>query len=98
MTSTPNLSHLKFRPVLTFTQITDMCALCKSTGSPESLSILKVLIPLIAKIEIGAINPAYKLSETHALKMTEASERQKYEQGMMTAQEEMDYETKILGV
>lgn len=96
--SSPNFSHLKFRPVLTFEQITNICALCKSNPTPETASILKTLIPLVAKIEIGAINPAYKLSETHAIKQAESSERSKYENGLMNPEEELAYETKILGV
>lgn len=95
---------LKFRPVLTLAQITYLLDRVAYKGSTLPLSeemeasIRRVLVPLIAKIEVGAINPAYKLSETHALKQAESSQRTRYENGEMSAQEEADYEAKILGV
>ena len=61
-------------------------------------SIKQVMIPLLAKIEVGAINPAYKLSETHAIKKAEISLRERYENNLMSPEEESEYETHILGV
>jgi len=93
-----NHSLVKFRPVLTLAQIKHIVNLTGITESPEDISIRKVLIPILAKIEVGAINPAYKISEIQLIKNQEKSERERYENGLMSAQEEMDYESKILGV
>lgn len=103
-------SLLKFRPVFTLEQIQYISELCSiqpyhtTTADPVLLydgvmrhSIRKVLVPLIAKVEVGAINPAYKLSETHALKQAESAERNRYENNLMTPSEEAIYESKILG-
>jgi predicted transcriptional regulator len=64
----------------------------------QSKSIVRVLVPMIAKIETGAINPAYKLSEIHAQKQIERTESTRYNNGEMTAQEEAIYEAKIMGI
>lgn len=90
--------NLKFRPVLTLSQIQNICALAQDNGSPESHSILKALIPIIAKIEVGAISPAYKLSEIAQAKQIERSERERYENDLMTSEESEAYESKILGI
>ena len=95
--SSPNFNHLKFRPVLNLAQIKHITDLVSLDDSYISQSIKKVMIPLIAKIEVGAINPAYKLSETHAIKMQESSERQRYENDLMSPEEQSAYELKILG-
>lgn len=98
MSEYKHMTH-KFRPVLTLEQIHHISHHFQQNPQDTlGQSILKVLIPLIAKIEVGAINPAYKLSETHALKLAEAAERQKYENGLMSTEEEARYETEILGV
>ena len=94
------MAHLhaltKFRPVLTLEQI-EYIIHQMDRSAPEAKSVLKVLIPLVAKIEIGAISPAYKLSEIHAIKQAETSERVRYENDLMTPEEEAEYESKIFG-
>jgi hypothetical protein len=94
------MAHLhaltKFRPVLTLEQIEHIIH-SMDRSQPEAKSVLKVLIPLVAKIEVGAINPAYKLSETHLIKQTERSERERYENDLMSPEEETEYESKIFG-
>ena len=99
---------LKFRPVLTLEQIRFIVYHLQTSPDTDISdkvyndeilqSIKRVLVPMIAKVEVGAINPAYKLSETHAIKQQESSERQRYERGEMSAEEEATYESKILGV
>jgi len=98
----------KFRPVLTVEQISYIANLCHasiSDGNVDavydpilSLAVRKVLIPMLSKMEVGAINPAYKLSEAQIIKNAEKSERERYENDLMSAEEAMEYESKILGV
>ena len=93
----------KFRPVLTLEQISHIIELCQldhNSVDPKSLShsIIKVLIPLRAKVEVGAINPAYKLSETKIIKDAERNEAKRYESGLMSPIEEAEYEAKIMGI
>jgi hypothetical protein len=112
-TSPYSQSLLKFRPVLTLEQIKQIIYLTQEDDSfsdfagldPDSVntpeinkSIRRVLIPLLAKIEVGAINPAYKLSEIHAVKMAESAERQRYENDLMSPEEMLVYENKLLGI
>lgn len=99
MSEFKHMTH-KFRPVLTLEQMFYITELCKSAPSDNPLGqqVIRVLVPMIAKVEVGAINPAYKLSETHALKQQEYARRQAYENGHMTPQEEQAYETEILGL
>lgn len=87
----------KYRPAFTASQIQHILHNLPS-NDPTSKSIAKILIPLLAKVEIGAVSPAYKLSETHMIKQAEISDRKRYENGEMDAEEEADYESKILGV
>jgi hypothetical protein len=109
----PDHSLLKFRPVLTLEQIRHIVHLTKEddiatdfgelepTGTHQkhqNVSIRRVLIPLLAKVEVGAINPAYKLSETHALKQETAKQRQRYENDEMSAEEAAKYESEVLGL
>jgi hypothetical protein len=90
-------AHVKFRPVLTLEQITYITQNL-SGNDPIGKSVIKVLVPMIAKIEVGAINPAYKLSETKIIKDAEIAQRQRYESGTMSAEEEANYEATILGL
>jgi hypothetical protein len=89
----------KFRPVLTLEQIEYIIHSLRSNtdDAGRAKSVLKVLIPLVAKIEVGAINPAYRLSETYILKQAEKSERERYENDLMSPEEEAKYEAKIFG-
>jgi hypothetical protein len=98
----------KFRPVLTLEQISYITSLCQASlngadiktvhNEELSKSIKKVLVPMISKIEVGAINPAYKLSEIAIQKQAERSEQIRYESGEMSQEESDAYESKILGV
>lgn len=104
MSSHPHPHNLvKFRPVLTLEQIQHIISL---TERPENMndedvnlnkSLKRVLVPMIAKIETGAINPAYKLSETKIIKDAERLERERYENDLMSPEESAEYELKILG-
>jgi hypothetical protein len=104
MSNQINHNLVKFRPVLTLQQITHIIELCQidQAGSDDSKSmshsIVKVLVPMKSKVEVGAINPAYKLSETHIQKQFEKSERERYESNLMSASEEAEYEAKIMGI
>lgn len=97
MTTPLTARNLKFRPVLSLEQINHIID-AMTHSDPLTISIRRVLIPLVAKIEVGAISPAYKLSETHALKMAESDANKRYQSGEMTPEEEAEYEAKILGV
>jgi hypothetical protein len=96
--NTDKHAKVKFRPVLTLAQITTIVHQFQPLVDEESRSILKVLVPMIAKIEVGAINPAYKLSEHKIIKDTETAQRVRYESGMMSTEEEASYESQILGL
>lgn len=95
----------KYRPAFTAEQINHIIKQLlapdeNQTNQPIvelSKQIVRILTPLLAKIEIGAINPAYKLSETHAIRKSENNERVRYESGQMSAEEETAYEQTILG-
>lgn len=90
----------KYRPALTYTQMEYIVSMCRCDDSQDVIasSILKILIPLMAKVEIGAINPAYKLSESHLIKQSQNLERQRYENDLMSPEEMIAYENKILGI
>jgi hypothetical protein len=92
-------SLLKFRPVLTLEQIQYIISLCQcdDAGTTICHDIRKVLVPMVAKIEVGAINPAYKLSEINIQKQNESKERSRYENNEMSSEEESIYELKVLG-
>ena len=95
-------SLIKFRPVLTLAQLQDIANMARANEAnpsyPNASAILKIVVPMIAKIEVGAINPAYKISEIQLIKNQEKNERERYENGLMNPREEVDYEAKILGV
>jgi len=91
----------KYRPAFTASQLHTIVDLCRSEGvddSPECKDIVKILVPLIAKIQVGAINPAYKLSEQAALNRFAQNQRAAYESGSMSPAEEAEYESSILGI
>src|SRR4051812_25303218 len=69
-TSSPNSSHssqsrpvksreIKFRPVLTHAQLTRIVDLSLEYDKEIDASLRKSIVPMLAKIEVGAINPAY---------------------------------------
>ena len=88
--------HTKYRPSFNMEQIQHIVSLT-SSEHPLNLQVRKVLIPLLSKIEIGAISPAYKLSDIHTQKVVRKAETLRYEQGLMTPQEESAYERDVLG-
>lgn len=88
--------HTKYRPSFNMEQIQHIVSLT-STDSSLDLQVRKVLIPLLSKIEIGAISPSYKLSDTHTQKVIRKAETLRYEQGLMTPEEESAYERDVLG-
>jgi len=88
---------VKFRPVLTLEQISYIIS-CMAGNNPVEKSIIKTLVPMVAKIEVGAINPAYKLSEIQIFKNQERNDRERYENNIMSPQEEADYEAKVMGI
>jgi hypothetical protein len=67
---------LKYRPVLTSTQIAHVITLCKKDLSGESLSVISTLAPFMAKIENKGINPAYKVENKNSLNDFESLEYQ----------------------
>jgi hypothetical protein len=89
--------YTKFRPVLTLTQITRIADLVSQSTDPTDISIKRVMVPMIAKVETGAISPAYLLSQTHQLKQEQLSRQRAYESGHMTPEQESAYEAEILG-
>lgn len=103
-----NHQNIKFRPVLSLEQISYIANLCNASLSCGdvsgvhdpilSASVRKVLIPMIAKIEIGAISPAYTLSPEQIARQKEKSDRERYENDMMDPEEMLSYENKLLGV
>ena len=99
MSEFKHMTH-KFRPVLTLEQIHYITQIMQdqTDDSPLAKSVVRVLVPMIAKVEVGAINPAYKLSETHAIKQAESARRKLYEDGLMSPQEEALFEAEILGL
>lgn len=92
--------HTKYRPALTLTQMQYIINMCLTDDSQDTIasSIKKILVPLVAKVEIGAINPAYKLSETHLIRQSQNLERQRYENDLMSQEEMVAYENKLLGI
>lgn len=105
MSEFEHMTH-KFRPVLTLEQmmyisnVMQTATFNQMTNNDTEMakSVVRVLVPMIAKVEVGAISPAYKLSETHAIKMAESARRKLYEDGLMSPQEETLFETEILGL
>jgi hypothetical protein len=99
---------LKFRPVLTQEQITYLTHLCHISLTTDnvkdhidhqmSAQIRKVLVPLLAKIDVGAITPAYTISPESEAKREAGEARYRYENDLMSPEESSEYESKILGV
>lgn len=97
---------LKFRPVFTEAQLRHLAVLCEydllhsdlSVEDNLSLSIKRIIVPMISKIEVGAISPSHKLSEHAALKRFKAGQDEAYMNGTMTSEEEKEYEHNTLGL
>ena len=90
--------NLKFRPVLNIEQMTRIADLVSQSQSSLDLSIKRIVVVMLAKIEVGAINPAYRLSEIHAQKLSDLAMQRRYENDEMTPEEASHYESTILGV
>lgn len=90
--------HTKYRPAFTLTQLVRMADLVSQSEREDDIAIKRILVPLIAKVEVGAISPAYKLSEIHAAKQHEKSQRERYENDLMSPEESQEYESSVLGV
>ena len=94
----------KFRPVLTAEQIDYLIRMIREDQSEieshENMnqSILRVLVPFQAKISIGAVTPSYQISPESERKRIDLETRARYNDGLMTPEEEAEYEAKILGV
>ena len=90
--------NLKFRPVLNIEQMTRIADLVSQSQSSLDLSIKRIVVVMLAKIEVGAINPAYRLSEIHAQKLSDLAMQRRYENDEMTPEEAAHYESTVLGV
>ena len=99
---------IKFRPVLTQEQISYLATLCHASLTADnakdfidqrmSESIRRVFVPLLAKIDVGAISPAYVISPESVAKREAGEARYRYENDLMSPEESSEYESKILGV
>lgn len=76
--------------------------MCKANEAnpnhPEAVSILKIVVPMLAKISVGAITPSYSISPESEKKRVDLELRARYNDGLMSPEEEAEYESKILGV
>ena len=87
----------KFRPVLTAEQISHILESVSPQGD-LGLSIHKQLVPFKAKIEIKAVAPSYSISPESEQKRLEIEMRSRYNDGLLTPEEEARYEREILGI
>lgn len=101
----PKSELLKFRPSLTTEQISYLVVLCQQVTDPNDFyeermkhSIRRVCVPLLAKVEVGAINPSHTLSQRHADKLQVSAAQKRYDSGEMSAEEEREFEAKVLGI
>ena len=98
------MATLKFRPVLTISQIDYLIRMIREDTSEieehENMnqSILRVLVPFQAKISIGAVSASYSISPESEKKKVDLELRARYNDGLMSPEEEAEYESKILGV
>jgi hypothetical protein len=95
------MSTQKFRPVLTHSQLLYILDLTSHNpdkrDAGKDSEIQKVIIPMLAKISVGAITPAYSISPEAEQKRIESDLRKRYENDEMSPEEQADYESKILG-
>jgi hypothetical protein len=97
MTTPMQNRGLKFRPVLTLSQMEYIVECLHDDQRELGKSVKRVLVPMLAKIEVGAITPAYKISEVHQIKMAKSELARRYESGEMSPDEESQYESELLG-
>lgn len=98
-------TSVKYRPAFTSHQIEHITSIMQTDASynldPASVktsqSIVKILVPLISKIQNGLIAPSYQLSEKLVKAKEEKDAQYRYENDLMTPQEAEDYENKLLG-
>lgn len=88
----------KFRPVLTSSQLTRISELVSQSSDPTDVEIKKIIVPMLAKISVGAITPSYSISPESEQKRLDIEMRNKYNDGLMTPEEESRYEREILGI
>lgn len=91
-------AHTKFRPALSLELIQHIVSQCSDTQNHLDTVVRKILIPLIAKIEIGAISPSYKVSELAAERRVKNLQDKRYLEDMMTPEESAAYERDVLGL
>ena len=96
------MATLKFRPVLTISQISYILDLTSHNpdkrDAGKDAELKKVIVPLLAKINVGAITPSYSISPETEKKKIDLEMRARYNDGLMSPEEEAEYESKILGV
>lgn len=88
----------KFRPVLTSSQLTRISELVSQSSNPTDVEIKKIIVPMLAKISVGAIAPSYSISPESEQKRLDIEMRSRYNDGLMTPEEESRYEREILGI
>lgn len=88
----------KFRPVLTSVQLTRISELVSQSSNPTDVEIKKIIVPMLAKISVGAITPSYSISPESEQKRLDIEMRSRYNDGLMTPEEESRYEREILGI
>lgn len=96
------MATLKFRPVLTISQLNYILDLTSHNpdkrDAGKDAELKKILVPLLAKINVGAITPSYSISPETEKKKVDLELRSRYNDGLMSPEEEAEYESKILGV
>ena len=96
------MATLKFRPVLTISQLNYILDLTSHNpdkrDAGKDAELKKVIVPLLAKINVGAITPSYSISPETEKKKVDLELRARYNDGLMSPEEEAEYESKILGV
>ena len=100
----PQSQNVKYRPALTLEQITHITNILQTDMEDElSKSIVRVFVPLLAKISNEIIQPSYVIKppkpETKVVhKASPHSEQYRYENDLMSPDEQDAYEAKILGL
>lgn len=103
----PSGQLVKYRPAFTLDQLTHIShAFQLDKENETSKSIVRILIPLLSKINSEIIEPAYKLAPPRiekeipkiVKKPTYHSDQYRYENDLMSVEEQNAYEAKILGI
>lgn len=106
--NTKDKQTLKFRPPLSPSQVEtivslilraqDRLPICEDFDSNALNALKRIFVPLIAKIEVGAINPAYSISQRLEETRNAARETERYMKGEMTPEESLRFEANALGL